>query len=731
MTAGWRAAIVLALLLSVHSAAPITAGADDTRSVDLSTSQGSLPAQYVNAGQARQLQNGTNDSTVQHVHPRTDSGRPNASTGELLLQLLGDRIVSGAVLLAAGAYDRAREQLGPEFDADLRRYQRFVAATPIAADDNASTALRQAGQAEQELIVAVASYEQAITEYREARRAGDEQRARETARQLHRLAREINSTSSDLQRSYERLSSATDRNLTNATTAIDAVAANVTEIQSGVQDVSLVTTRLRVTVNRTNISATRPLIVTGQLISENGTALNNRTIRLRVGERVNGPRTQTGTNGTFELRYRPASVPVGSMVATVEFVPELTSRFERSNSTIEIEISQERPTLSVATTPSVARFDESVSVTGQLRVDNVSLAGVPLVVSYGNRTLGFVRTGSDGRYNHTMRLPLAIPTGQVPVRVRADYRGRAIAPVTRNTTLTVRRTETAISVNATNTSDRRITVRGYLNASEGDGIPNQQVVITLDGAETDRVITTANGSYRTTVDVPPEVVGPNATEISVGARFDATGTNLGPSTTRTTVLLPGTGAPVSVGFVDRVLSRIRNAIPLGLVPVGILLLVGGGVYLRRRRSVGGRDTAVENGRSAGGGDGESKGSAPMTAPEEPPQPSGADAVEGEYDIEAARQRLSEGSVDSAIELAYAAFKRRVASAYDLDPTQTHWEFYAACVEAAPDGQGRDTFEWLTATYERAAFAPGGLTRADAERYVREVEDIDSAEAFGD
>jgi len=88
-------------------------------------------------------------------------------------------------------------------------------------------------------------------------------------------------------------------------------------------------------------------------------------------------------------------------------------------------------------------------------------------------------------------------------------------------------------------------------------------------------------------------------------------------------------------------------------------------------------------------------------------------------------------VDSAVELAYAAFKRRVAAIYDLDPTRTHWEFYAACVAATPDGRGTDTFEWLTATYERAAFAPDGLTRADAERYVREVEDVDSAEALGD
>lgn len=670
-----------------------------------------------------------NNTTVEHVDIGAVGDESGASsTGRILAEALGDRLTTGSLYLLERRFDPASQQVGPEFNRTLGQYSQFASGTPGDDDDAVAVRFRRAGDTQRELTADVRTYQSTLMTYRQARRNDNRQQAKEAARKLLRLSREINATGQDLKRSYQGLSETGTVDLTNASEAIDVVVADVSTSQTSVENVTLVPTRLRASANRTNVSARDPLVVTGQLSSSNGTELGNRTIRLRSNN--TSVRAQTSSNGSFRLTYRPLLDSTGPTRIRVEYVPLATSKYATSNTTIDVRVRQVEPTLSVDVTPNTARFNDTLAISGTLAVEDYPASSVPVVLSLENRSLARVTTNESGRFEYVAPLPPTVPVGEVRVRAQLPFEDSALSPVNETRPLTVRRTETSLEPVASHLGGRRIGVRGSLTTTSGTTVANQLIVIELDGVEMERVTTDDSGTYNATIEVPSRFLSVNNTSVRIRTTFDASGTNLAGTEGRATVTIPASearsGLPGDPGWVS---TQLGDVSIWTLAPiVGLASLVVAGVYLRRRDRTG-----LDEGDSP-----DDTTSATLDTDDETGVSDPTEPVIGEGDEEAslsredrrlrdglalAREQLDRGDPDVAVETAYAAFKGYLAAVHDLDRSLPHQEFLTAYESAAATGSTADAYRQFTDLYERAAFAPDRVSSSSADTGVRQMESV--------
>lgn len=698
----------------------LSTGSNEVLDDDLSPEPTSLQSPYSQS----------NNTTVDHVDiGGMEDESDTSSTGHVLAQVLGERLTAGSISVSKRQFEIARRQLGPEFNRTLDQYGQFTAGTP-GDDDTTAVRFRRTAEMQRELTADVEAYHDTLSTYRSAKRDGHSQEAKKAARQLLRLSRDVNTTGRELQQSYDELSETGVVNLTNASVAVGDVVADVSTSQTSVQNVTLVQTRLRASANRTNVSATQPLVVTGQLQSENGTVLTNRTVRLSGN--VTSVRTRTDANGSFRLVYRPLLDPVGPGQVRVEYLPVGTSRFATSNATVDVRVSQVEPELSVDTAPSEVRFNDTLEVSGRLTVADQPAPEVPVILSLGNRTLARVTTDESGRFVSNTSLSPAVPVGEATIRAQLSLEDRALWPVNETSAVTVRRTETSLGATATHVGGRRISVQGSLTTRDGTGVGNQLVVIKLDGVEMDRITTDPSGAYGTTVEIPARFLSANDTSVGVQAAFDASGTNLAGSESRTTVQIPiedaREGIPGARGWIS---TQLGNVSIWGIAPIlGFAILVVAGVYLRRQGRTETGDTGTVDGAVATSRDAEEDDDEPATpVGPDPSEDASSTAVDGRSreGLALARQKLQQGETDVAVEMAYAALKGYLAAVHGIDRAQPHWEFLTAYETTNGVGTGADAYRWLTEVYERAAFAPQHVSNRLAERYISQVESLLGAE----
>ncbi|MFC7153841.1 DUF4129 domain-containing protein [Halomarina halobia] len=491
---------------------------------------------------------------------------------------------------------------------------------------------------------------------------------------------------------YDRLGSQTGQNFSTTSRATTNVAENITERQEEVRETSFVGTTLDVEGDGDEASFTDPLAISGDLSAENGTAVADEEIRLRVGNRTYD--TTTDGDGAFEIEYRPTQIPSNASDVRIEYLPKRGSPYFNSTDSIPISVEQVEPNVTVQRRPDTASLGTNVTVAGRVSVEDRGVR-VPVAIRIGDEVVAQGMPADDGSFATTVRLPADVPAGDQPVVATASRPGRAIAPGNATTTLAVEPTNTSLVINASRVNESAVAVDGRLTSGDGRSVANETVLLGINGTATTEVRTDENGTFSGTVPIS-ESQRDDATLV-LGALFDGSGKNLETAEAR---------ARIERGTAEDWLADLAP------VAAGLIAALGLGAWyaVRRRREESDRERPSVN-------------EAIEERDEEPGEPIGE--VEGtDHSLERARELIDRGETNEGVVAAYLAVRERLARRADVDEGRTHWEFYAESADHVSDDEA-DSLRSLTRAYERAAFAPGRLSTAIAERVLDDAGRFDA------
>lgn len=624
-----------------------------------------------------------NSTAPRHRNPAdVDEDGDLATTGEWLADRLADRLGDGAVRIDRGQYEAARRVVGDDFDSRLARLVEVAGETGTARDDRVASRLSDARDRQRRFTEAVADYRETRRAYRAARRAGNETRARALARELERAARTVDRTGEALSGDYAALSNDTGADLDAAVATVRSTRRNVTESQSTIRTETFVGTRLVAAAPARTVSFVEPLPVVGRLRAADGTALANRSVRLRVGTRT--VRTRTNATGGFRVRYRPTLLAANATAVRVRYRPRNGSRFLGSNASVSVAVEQVAPAVSVAAAPSSAGFGDRLSVSGSVTATGVGVPSVPVVVRVGGTPIARVETAPNGSFAASVRLPAGVGTGDRTVRATVAPSDRAIARANGSAVVTVRSTPATLTVAVRNRSATAAAeVTGRLTA-DGRPVAGRPVAVRVDGSVVRTVTTDEDGRYAVDLPTTPGASRSGQGGVTVTVVHDGTGSNVGNATARATLRSGGDGGE-GLAVLGAVVRAAGRPLPLAVGALALGVVGAGFVAVRRRR------VAPDSGGDA----------------EAPPAVGGSDTS---TPLAAARDRLDAGEPADAIHLAYLAVREALADGPG-GKARTHRELRE--VAATPDGDAADALARLTDAYERAAFAPDSPERATA------------------
>ncbi len=658
-----------------------------------------------------------NESTSRHQDPsRYDEGGDQEALASWFERRFADRLGDSAVELSEGQYDLASDAIGESFQDQFGEYVDVAGET---GREERAERIESTRDAQQNLTEARREYEETRQRYERARDAGEEERARELARELETLSRNINESSATVVDNYRWVQNETGTDLQEPLAVIEAVNREVQSTQASIRDAEFEETRL--SVRRTDgggpISFVDPMRVTGTLSTAAGEPIGDERIRLAVGNRV--LRQTSNADGSFSITYRPLTIPASTEAIRFAYAPPTASTYLGSSTSIPVSVEPVEATVDPPTVDaSSVAFGDEVGVGSAVTVDGEPVGSLPVAVRIGDRTLATGETAPNGSLSGAVSIPATIPDGERELTVAFPADGRAIRAASASTPLSVVETSSSLSVSARRTGSGDIALNGSLTAA-GTGVAGRSISISV-GEETVTTATTgSNGDFETRLPLDA------ASERSVTATFDGSGTNLEPARASTVVAASGSGA--DGGIISEWLLPI---VAVGVV--GIATALGGRWWLRRH------DTA---------GDG-AAGSIGVADPDVATRATVSTRSAPETLLSRAADALGDGRPDDAVRAAYVAVRRRLD---DVDD-RTHWEFYRAYAAAdgsgdavgqpddaddrshdadgrAGDGSGADDggtsgepigadeLRTLTAAYERAAFGPESTDRQTAERIL--------------
>ncbi|ELZ14187.1 hypothetical protein C477_21115 [Haloterrigena salina JCM 13891] len=624
------------------------------------------------------------NDTVRHRNPdEYDEGADQAELERWLSDKLSGQLEDGAIQLSEGEADLASQLVGDEYSDRLEQY------VEVTGDAERAEAFDQAQNEQKRMTEAVSEYEETKEEYEAAREAGDEERARELARELESLAGEIGNSSQNVQDHYDAISNDSDIDLTDAAEEIEDVNEEVQTEQAAVREESFVETELSIEATSEYISFTDPLDASGTIETEDGTPIANEEIRLKVGNQE--IRTETDESGWFDFEYRPISVPLSADSVTVEYVPENESAYLGSETSVPVDIEQVEPTIAIDDVePATVAYGDRVAVDYDLRVGDERVDDVPVVASIDGTPLGLFGS-SNGSTTGNPTVPVDVPSGEHDLRISLPFEDRALASVADSTTVTVAETEPELSVSASSTGEREVTVNGTLEAT-GGGVEGQSVRIVADGTVLETVSTDADGAFGASVTVPEETA---TGEVQLVAVHDDEGTNLARTEAATTVTFP-TAA-------DSLLPTWAW-LALGLF---VAAVSAGGYWYRNRASE------------------------PAPVPTDPDEADDAPTTAGTPDpvssrtlLSRASDQLSSGNPNDAVRDCYAAVRQSLESRFAASGPLTHWEFYRRYSDQSADAETASApLRDVTEGYERAAFGPDGVSEREAEAVLERAREL--------
>ncbi|WP_336343278.1 transthyretin-like family protein [Halalkalicoccus ordinarius] len=634
--------------------------------------------------------NATGDSDgPRHEHPdeAEEEGDLSGVSDHLSAQL-SSSLQQSSVEVSQGEYDQAREAVGDDYNEQLSRYVEVAGETDSESDQQAAREFEEAGENQREFIDANEEYQETYEEYQQAKEAGDDERARELARDLERQSEEINETGAELEQNYENLNETTSGDFSEERGAVDETQEDVRSQQAEVETVEFVATELTVTAANEAISFTEPLEAEGRLVTAEGEPIANQEVAFEIGEQT--VTTTTDANGEFAFAYRPTALPLNTTSLEIEYRPAPSSAYASASTTVPVSVEQSQPEMTIEPPSQPAAFGDELAVAGTVGVNGIGAPGVPVVITADGERIGQTTTGADGTFEFSGTIPAAVAAGDVTVRASLPLDGQALTAAETTGSVTIEETESQLSLTATGADDgETITASGRLATADDRPVANQPVRILVDGTTVGTVETDETGEYEATVDAPPRADG----TAEVTAVYDGAGTNVADAEATDTV----SGLSIARTLLDWVWWP-------GLLVSGLGVLLVLWAYQRRRERPSGPTPAV--------------------ARETVEDADGADSRSGRVPpgvlLELARERLGEGDPNRAIGLAYVAVRNHFET--EDVPGWTHWEFYNE-TESRLDDAERNTLLSITEQFERAAFAPGAIHQNAATTVISAAEQL--------
>lgn len=644
--------------------------------------------------------NNTTNTTPQspHLDPSTiqAEGNPDIVADRLVGQLQG-RLAQSATSLSNEEFELAQAAIAEGYGRNLSRY------ASLAAEVDEEAVVEQLNLTREQQASLIESVREAETigrAYRQAVENGNDEEARELARELLVTAEEVNQTTGDLNQQYAALSNQTGVSFDEVQQALRQVQLTTQEANRQLRQRESTDTRLNATVNRTQFSTTTPVQVTGTLRTVNGTPVDNASIRLRFGGET--IETRTTSRGTFNITYRPIQASLTASTLRVSYTPAPDRLLLASETQFNVSITEQTPVPLVLTNATeTAQFDAPVAATGRIGRDSVEPArfsGLPLTLSVDGTPLTQTEIGPDGEVALQAQLPADIPAGDQTLRITSPQQELAIAPTAVQRPIFVQQTPTTVSATTTlNEEATNLTVTGQLETSQGDALSDRPISIAIDDQEITTAETVENGTYSVQVPVEPP---PRGGDRLVSVRFEGTASNLAASSTQQSVVFPGILALISFG---------RPA----MILIALLALGGLGLVARQWSQTDRGESAITSGSS--------------DTPDTAHGSSSTESCTGDNSgmsfpatlLSQARSVLSRGLSKTAITIAYGVVRQKLMRRSAVDTSKTHREFYDQW--RANEEADTARLHSLTMAYERAVFTPEAVSETAASKAIAEAE----------
>ena len=659
------------------------------------------------------------NETVRHANPDTyDEGGDSDRIAGWLSDRLSSQLAESSAAISEGEYERAREILGDEYREQLEQYVEVSGET----DDGEESAFERAADQQETYADTLEQFNETQEEYERALEDGDDERTRELARELVSLAEELDNVSVQLTESYDAIGNETGEDFSDVQESITGTSQETNETTYQIREQTFVETALTVETENDSISFLHPLSATGELETADDSMPESITVEVREGTQ----RVDVDDDGRFEFVYHPTDLPLDADSITVSYVPEPNSSHLGSETTVNVSVEQDEPTITDLTATGEVAYNDTIAVGGTILVDGSSgpiestdgigvgdrnstgetdtsggnggaqhVDGVPLEVTLDGERLGELMA-TNGTVEGEFDVPAAVSAGEVELRVALPFEDRALSGTAATQIVTVAETETAIEVDAEldegtdeDGESERLVVEGALETAEGEALANQSVEIRIDGSTVTTAETHEDGTFAANASVPPGA----GDSLEVEAVFDGRETSLAGTKTATTIELTTAGGWQSV----------LTWFVAGLGVTGLLVGAGVWYWYRRRARVGDEETDEHDER----GDQERS-----TADDESRTPATPSPIAVAADL------LSSGRPDDAVTAAYAGVRRTLAAQVEDAERLTHWEFYTQY-----RGAGRDALRDLTERYERAAFAPEGCSEGEASAVLERAREL--------
>ena len=628
------------------------------------------------------------NETIRHEHP--DEVRESGDLLEIQ-RWLADRMtrihLDCAENLSAGEA-AACDRLDGRYSDYLEQYG-SVERERTGNTDSAETFGRiRANQTE--LAEAVTAFNETHEGYREARAAGDDERAGELARELRELSRRIEALGGNLNVQFRRMERGTGRDAGSARNSTNETVTVVRETVTTVETETFAATELTAETDDSTATFREPVTVRGRLTDETGSGLAGREVVLVIDDRP-VTRAETDVDGSYEATYRPVTATTGPTSIAVRYEPSVSEEYAGSEASAAVEVEAVSPSVTMETDAERVAFGEPVRVEAGVSVDGIAVSSVPVALFVGEERIATGQTDENGSVVLEGSGPATVPDGDRVLTVVASESGRALRPSESSRSVTVEETTTSVWFRGER-DNGSIVVTGVLWAPGPKRIAGQELSVRVDGELRTTVRTNGRGRYALRIPVDRSSAGRR----KVTVVFEGEGTNLAPAReTRRTSTEEGT------------LERARRVLTDGPQAAagagGVFLLALAGLFTRRyrRESDDGKLTTPPLNSTRGGTDGTGGGS---DEPEPRPDP-----------LETAWERLREGAPSEAVAVSYGAVRETLGGGGT--DTRTHREFYRDVIEEST-GSDSGALETLTETYERAAFAPSGVDEATAESAVK-------------
>lgn len=605
-----------------------------------------------------------------------------------LVQKLQSRVQRDSVNLSDRQIEQARDRLDDSGYADLLASYRSIAEK--RGDEERARHLATLQTALGNYTDAADRYWQVYDEYRflsgsAAGPPADPAWTRSKARDLEAIYLRANATSRRVLAAFRALDSGGGGQFAESIAAVRASIDRIATRQAAVRAASFVETYLSLSADSRRISFDDPLVVSGRLRAENGSAMADRVVTFAIGNQT--IRTRSNATGYVSFRYRPVAIPTGESSLPIRYVPAPGEPYLGTESTVPVSVTAVEPTVTVRRSPETVRYNETVRLGGTVTVDGIGARSVPVVVSANGTVIARNVTTASGSFSVAESLPATVSPSTDEFRVSIPLADRAITGTTASVPVTVGTRATTVSVSPTVLSGRAVRLTGTLSLSDDGAVPNRTAAVFADGQLVTTVSIDRRGRFNTTVVVPSQAVTDGSTTIRV--RFEGTGTNLSPSQSRATVTLtPSTSSLPVVAFG----GALFVVVLIGLATVGW-------------RSRLGRDSNVES---------------PPSTPSAADRSNDADRPDAGRFLQIARQRLDAGDHHDAVRAVYAG-ARQGFSPGEIDRRSTHWEFYRACRESDLDADTLRTLRELTELYERVTYTEATVPAEEVDRLLTAVE----------